>query len=187
MTPQDMALMTTRLQLPAVVDDILAGKTPLSEDMTYSLHELISNMPPDMALLAMSVAGQKILAQSASDSPDIRNFERQSQNVIAGLGAEWMNMTENPDEYAHLDTSDILEYIPEDLEALSDFANTAADYFQDVPTRLLNIFKIQARTQAMIADAFLEEFYSGKEKELAVCASSSKPDIDNNVIPFPAF
>ncbi|MED5422267.1 MAG: hypothetical protein VX740_02390, partial [Pseudomonadota bacterium] len=56
LTDQQAALLMAKLTVPVAVSEILLENRKLEEDECLALHQILSDMEPDTAFLAMSMA-----------------------------------------------------------------------------------------------------------------------------------
>jgi len=183
---QQLATIANELQLPMVFDDIINGRTEMCEDLNYAMHELISNMQPDTALLAMALASLKISERYGDELSSLHVLSLEARQIVDEYGATWLeNMDAEPGSLAD-DTAiqDLLAHVPEDLESLAELAASNAQFLgmrEKGAADLLNIIAIQAGSQALIAEEFLEVLNIEQASTQDVVAAANT----NNVIQFP--
>lgn len=186
LTNKEVATLTNKLQVPAVVGDILNGNDTLTDEVQYALHEVISDLQPDSALLAIAVSAAKIAKIYESASPGMRVLRGECLRIIDDYGALWLKnaRNENMDGDSVLD---ILAHAPEDLEGLAELLELGMVFLKAKDTQaaaLCEILYIQAGAHAMIADEFI-----AVANEAAARADTALPAMPalmaDNVIPFP--
>jgi hypothetical protein len=183
---KDLALLTVKLQIPLLVRDVLMGKGELPDDVHYGIHEALSDMQPDTALLCMAVTIQqmiKVLPQSIKTDAQVLSLE--CSRIISEYGAVWMkNMRHENMDNAYI--LKVLEHIPEDLDVLGDLMEVGLGIHvaeNSAAADIINILKIQAGAHAIIAEEFLDVFMA---QTLNISSGKSLPQAANgNVVGFP--
>jgi hypothetical protein len=188
LSEKDLSLLHTHLVVPIAVGDVVYGKDGLSPDMEYSLHEALSEIDPDSALLAIALSGKHIALQYSKNNPIAGALSIECSKIIDDYGRDWLlNFNRGPlDEDSLIQT---LSHVPEDLESMADlldsFRSTFSDDTQPVAV-LCKILSIQARAHMEIADFILTELenvdkISGIMEHLDVAST----EVKNNIILFP--
>ena len=117
---QQLAKLTNGLQVPAVISDILDGNSDLSDDVHYALHDVISDLGPDEALLCIALAGRKISTLSDSEVQTLPIMRMECDRIIEEYGALWLAHA-NENEIAREEkTLELLDVISEDIEGLNE-------------------------------------------------------------------
>ena len=195
LSPRDLATVTSKLQLPVIISDILSGAQSLSDEARYGLHNLISEMQPDSALLSIALSGKKLSAaySDIGTSMDILSIE--CDKIIEEYAAVWLShaCAEDLDE---TQVFDLLCHLPEDLEYMSDLLTININALQGhcaTGESLCRIMKVQAEAQALIAESFSETLSENImtsdeaiEKEAEIAPFAAQTVMSNNIIPFPS-
>lgn len=177
--PRDLASVATKLQVPIIVSDILNGTEELSDETEYALHEAISELQPDSALLCIAMSGAK-LANTGGKATCMRVLEIECRKIIDEYAMLWLRNAEggSVDEDQAFET---LSGAQEDLEDLSGLLDNCLSIFEHKnpdAAIICNILSIQASAQAVIAEAYFEAIGS----EPVVPPVQTLP---SNVIQFP--
>jgi hypothetical protein len=188
MTEQDLSLLHTHLVVPIAVGDIIYGEQTVEDDVQYGLHEALSEIDPDSALLAIALSAKHIALQKASDMPMAGALSIEASKIIDDYGPEWlMNFRKGPlDEDTLRDT---LKHVPEDLESLAELLEALQASLADETgslSKLCRILSIQARAHMEIADFILSELDAadGESELMADMIPAPVPQADN-IILFP--
>jgi hypothetical protein len=174
-----MAGLAARLQVPLIVGDILAGEGALTDEVHYALHEVISDLQPDSALLAIAISTRKITRVYEKASPGIKLLGSECNRIIDEYGEMWLQNAQNKN-IDQDDIYDVLVHTAEDLEMLSELIELNTSFLRAKDSdayNLCEILSIQAGAHAVIAEEFL-----------SVAQDSYKPPASvmrDNVIPFP--
>ena len=185
---KDLSLLHSHLIVPIAVGDIIYNNMAVEDDMEYGLHEALSEIDPDSALLAIAISAKHIALQFTKDTPVASALSLESSKIIDDYGPEWLaNFNKGPvDEHM---LHNVLRHVPEDLEILADLLDTlqAGLSEQQGPLAILcKVLSIQARAHMEIADFILKEIEGGEGElcGLADIMSAQKPSGDN-IILFP--
>jgi hypothetical protein len=185
LTDKDRALLTTRLQAPLIIEDILSGKSALTDEAHYGLHALLSDFQPDTALLAIAASAEKIAFAYAEASPGMSVLALESKRLLEEYGPLWL-------QNAHGQTidatgiSELLGYTAEDLEGLAELLEINGCFLRGKDPQAAAVFEIlavQASAQAMIAEEFL--LVADQAGEVYGAHSLSASSLNDNVIAFP--
>lgn len=181
---RDMAKLKTRLQVPMVVTDILKGDETLTDDVQYGLHEVISDLQPDSALLAIAISASSIARIYSKASPGMKVLGMECDKIIEDYGSIWLRHAQNesPDQEEILD---ILAQTPEDLEGIAELLEVNACFLKAKDAQaaaLCEILLIQAQAHALIADEFMNVAHNAA---IAMNAMPVPVPTGSNVIPFP--
>ncbi len=158
---QQLARMHAHFIVPVVVSDILSRKRAVEDDEKMALHELLSDMQPDSALLAMALATQHMAFYSRNDVIFSNSLSFHADRIINDYGPFWLMHAENDsrlDEYEQ-ELFEMLSEIPNDFGSLIDVLSVARDSIRDQNNPLAviaDIFCKQAEAQQLIAATFLE-------------------------------
>lgn len=166
MNDQTLALLINRLQVPVVMRDLVAQEGPLSGDMAYTLHEMLSDMRPDTALLAAASGAQMLVGAIRKPSPGDAVLHGLCSRIIEDYAPRWL-MTYGNEAAAQGFLLEIFGRVESDLLALHDLLKTAAALQKDEKiSALLHVLEIQSRAQADVVAEFLNlmecEFMQGE-------------------------
>ncbi len=159
MTSQQMAALMNKLQAPLAVSDILTGRSP--EDCSfYALSELISEMQPDEAMLAVSFSLRMIVKPYLQASPSIQSCDVECQRIIRDYAPIW---AETPlSEMTDSDEAiNLLEDLIDDFSYLSELTDLCIHFLtaKDLcAVELFNLLKAQIDAQIMIAQTLCSHF-----------------------------
>lgn len=185
LSEQNLAKLTNRLQIPAIVQDIMNDEGMLTPDVQYALHEILSDQQPDSALLSIALGARKVAARYQHLGANMAILKMECDRVINDYAELWVRNAESKSLDDNL-VFDTLEQIPEDLEVLAELLEINAGILltqrEDLAT-ILKVFAVQARAQVLIADTFIDLIDNEAEFEQTL----THPPIahNDNVIPFP--
>lgn len=183
-----LALLHTHLVVPLAIGDILYGELLLTDDVQYELHESLSEIDPDSALLAIAV-GAKHIAQNLKDnSPIAAALSIECDKILDDYGPDWLsNYHQGPVDEDQL--YETLSHIPEDLESLADLLDAIAlgiHESDNMMRKLCDILSVQARAHMEIADFILTELsYEDGESFAGSYSAHAVPVKADNIILFP--
>lgn len=186
---KDYALLTNALELPSVVDDILYRdpadlSKELNHDMIYALHDLISDLHPDTALLAMAVSSLKIINFHAKQGLQATMTSLECDRIVGEYGALWLQNAAH--EMMNVqNVIDAVGTVQEDLESLVVHLEPLLEdlaQINDEAADLVGIFIAQARAQALMAEHLVEEL---NLQSLSAHVSKDQSAAQSNVIHFP--
>jgi hypothetical protein len=182
LTNRDIAGLATRLQVPLIVGDIISGKDALTDDAHYALHEIISDLQPDSALLAIALSTCKITGVYKQASPSMKLLHIECQRIINEYGSLWLENAQeqqvSPDE-----AYDVLVHTAEDLESLAELLELNAAFLRSKDEQahtLCEILYIQAGAHAVIAEEFISVVHEALPPKNVISQI-----LNDNVIPFP--
>ncbi len=187
LSSDQLARLHTKLVVPFAVGDLIKSAAAIEPDIQYALHEALSEMDPDTALLAIALSVGHISAQLCPDVPVSCALTVEAEKVLEEYGPDWLAHSDgrNPSREG-IKLFEVLQHVPEDLEALADILDTvmaSLDESNQTIKDLCYILSIQARAHMEIADFVLQE--------LQGCDIQNEPyvrtteDIAENVILFP--
>lgn len=186
---KDSALLTSKLYVPMVVRDILDADGPLADDEQYALHEVISDLQPDSALLCIALAAKQIAAAAAYPSATLKVLEIECERIIDDYAPLWLEHARDQ----HTDSAlvfDTLANIPEDLESLSELLEVNSAFFaghDPKAAELCDILYIQAGAHALIAEEFIGVIDNEADEpvDFGIIAETQKVENTDNIIQFP--
>ncbi|NCO03790.1 MAG: hypothetical protein GW903_06330 [Alphaproteobacteria bacterium] len=159
LTAQQIELLHAKLIVPIAVNDILNYGLEVEPDMQYGLHEALSEIDPDSALLAIALSAQHIAEQSKTVHPIAGGLYAECVQIVADYGPNFIRDLKRG-SLPEADFLDVLMTVPEDLEALADLLDALSAEHEDelAPIVVLsNLLSIQARAHMEIANYILEE------------------------------
>lgn len=175
----ERAQLEARLILPVIVGQMLQGLEPMDQIAEFTIHDMLSRMEPDTALLCIALCAEKIA------------YAHKDILIASVMGVESASLI---DEYAPLwwanatgqklkdqDVHDLLEHLPEDFESLEVLLKTthiSFDRQSDVAPWLCDIFAFQAES----FKAYTENYFESGQLFENHQADNIKED---NVIAFP--
>jgi len=179
-----VARLNARLVVPMAIGDILSYHLDIEEEIQYGLHEALSEVDPDSALLIIALSAGQIARLMAQHMPIAGALAVEAEKIVYEYGPEWLaNDNQGPvDEEALMA---LLKNIPEDLESLADLLDTLQHQMNqpDDPVSVLcDILSIQARAHMEIADYMLKEIENISD-EGDIAESAQFPG--DNIILFP--
>lgn len=194
MRDQDIAKIANRLQVPLIIGDILNGEGLLTDDVTYGLHEILSDDQPDSALLSIALSARALAERYHGHAAIFTMITNECDRIIAEYGMMWLRNA----QAKTLDDNTVFEtlvHIPEDLEAISElleFAKITLEDAGDSAADLCNILTTQACAQSIVAQAFIDSMDMGEADPWEqtnlyedIVIEKSVQTYTNNVIAFP--
>ncbi len=185
---KNLAIMANRLQVPVIISDILDGKGELTDDVQYGLHELISDFQPDTALLSIAMGARKIAVIHKDASASTKVLEAECTRIINEYGSLWLKNAQH-ENIEPEDLIDILIHTAEDLESLAELLDMNECFLRikdnGTAAMLCEVLYVQAKSHAMIAEAFLAAA-DAKLEQTQSDISAAPAVITDNIIQFPA-
>jgi len=181
MTDTALAQLHTRLSTPLAVAAMLHEGKLLEEDAQYALHDALSDVEPDEALLSIALSCRHIAAKFSTRIPVATGLAFESRRTVEEYGPAWLDMKGEGDIAAQALT---LRHVPEDLEALADLLDSlrAGMAYEDGPAAMLcDILSLQARAHMEVAEFVLGEIDREDEETAALDCWA-----EDNVIFFPS-
>ena len=182
----EWASLVNQLQVPVIVSDIMHGQDILTRDTQYALHEAISDLQPDSALLCIAFSGRKIAGTIAQPPASVQVLGMECDRIIDDYAGMWLRNAQGG-SVSQQDAFDVLSTAAEDLECLGELLGQCEVHLRGIDDKavtLCTIMRVQAQAQALVAQAYFEMLEDTEEPDMspviAVQASS------NNVIPFRA-
>lgn len=180
---KDLARLTNTLQVPLIVQDILDGNIALEADIRYGIHEIISEFHPDSALLCLALSARRVAVALQGRYRTMTALKMECDRLIAEYAPLWL------DHAGHRAVNETLLFdtllqIPDDLESLSELLEMDAVILKGAEpdlAALCEIFAIQGRAQALVADAFVDALAQDHVPETKIPGAVAQ----DNVIPFP--
>lgn len=178
LTKEQIEELHTKLVVPIAVSDILTYELEVEPEMQYGLHEALSDIDPDSALLAIALAAQHIAAVSKASYPIANAIYTESAQILNDYGPDFIRDLKRgsvPEE----NFLQVLQTVPEDLEAMADLLDALVGDVEDelAPVAVLaTLLSIQARAHHDIAAFILEE--AGKMTDLSPFSIQDKGPIE---------
>lgn len=153
----DLATLINKLEVPVVIGAALDYKKKLQDDVHYALHDMLSDMQPDTALLSIALGVKTIAVRYSGSNSGTEILAMECDRIIHEYGPLWLENARR----GHIDNAyliSILENIPEDLETLSEMIAlhlTYAAFDSKAVAELCDILQVQADAHAIIAEEFL--------------------------------
>ncbi len=154
--------MMAKLELPVAVKDILDGKDTYNDTVQYAMHDLISDMEPDNALLGMTLSVQDIAKKYSDPQSGIEThfdiLNAQCEQVLNQYGGTWL-LNMRGDDIDADEALNTLRAMPEDMEALAGliaYSKTCIEKKHQDAAAMLGIFQIQLRAQSLVAEHLIE-------------------------------
>lgn len=202
LSDQELAGLHSYFCAPLAVADMLNKQHAPEETDRAALNAIFADLLPDSALLAAALCAQHLAARMQGDTPLAATLNLNASQIVDDYGPYWLRHAKNiaPADQAGL--TDILGYVPEDLEALSDLLAVCADAIEDTDgteAQLCRLLGKQCAHHAFLAQAFLEELDLDEGPDVPACETgAAKQGGDtlpistmttghnqSNVIPFP--
>ena len=143
-------------ELPFAVKDILEKNGQMSADEEYAMHEIICDMQPDSALIAIALCARNLAQHIKSSRGDkLRSF---SAFTIGEYAPAWLSNA-NQEKLSDESYRDLLREVPEDLSMMSSLLTACSSSFHDKNNniaKICNILAIQAASHSDIAIAYLD-------------------------------
>lgn len=187
LSDRDLAFVATELQVPLIVTDILDGRGELSGEDHYGLHDMISDLHPDSALLAIAISARKIARVYQTASPAIQVLVMECDRIIDEYGDLWIQNAQDQ-SINEGDIYNILVHTAEDLEGLAELLELNSDFLEAKDGQaavLCDILSIQAKAQALVAEELIETVATAATKQAPKMPSIPAAIALDNVIPFP--
>lgn len=184
---QQLARLHTKLVVPFAVGEMLHDGQELTPDMHYALHEALSEMDPDTALLAIALSAAHVAAQLCPQVPVSCALNAEAAKIVEEYGADWLSHADGqaPSREGR-DLLSLLEHIPEDLEALADILDASrAELEESDPVNQIGfILSAQARAHKDIAEYVLAEL---EGQDIQTAPYDRAAATGQNIIVFPGY
>lgn len=159
MKQKDIAKVISKLEVPMVVSDLLQGAEPFTDDAEFALHEALSDMQPDSALLCIALSASKIAGVRGMDqSPAIKVLDIECRKIVEEYAGLWLKNAESGNVKEE-EVYETLSRTAEDLEDMACFLEDCVGFLErtngDAAT-ICNIMSVQARAQAIVAEAYFD-------------------------------
>ncbi len=189
---KDFASMASKLQIPHVVSDIFTGDSALTDEVEFGIHEEISDMQPDSALLAIALSADIVTSYYNKASPSMQVLSIECKRVLEEYAPLWIrNALGNAVD--ERDILDLLESLAEDLQSLEELLELNSAFLKakdPVAAKLFRILEIQAEAQSLIAEEFLNmaklEDRKAQTQDVSIPTAVASQALSNdNIIAFP--
>lgn len=164
---QQFDQMRQQLIVPLAVSDILQHELNVEPDMQYGLHMALSEIDPDSALLAIAMCASDLAIKTKNRAAIACALEKEANDILQDYGPKWLHHNLNAPISSHL-YQEILDTVPEDLEALADLMDALRSDLDEKDTpmaMLLKLLTVQARAHMEIADFVLAEIAYEKQSD----------------------
>lgn len=175
-----IAKIASKLEVPVIVTDLLQGAEPFTDDAEYAVHEAISDMQPDSALLTIALSASKIAGvRGLGVSSAVQVLDLECRKIIEEYASLWLKNAESggvKEDEAY----DALTHTAEDLEYVACLLEDCMAFLERTngdAAILCNIMSVQARAQAIVAEAYFEAMEEQVHMEPVIAVS--------NVVQFP--
>ncbi len=187
----DFSRLQAYLVVPMIVGDIMAGTEALDEEARYGLHDALSEIDPDSALLAIALSAQHVAAKFIGSIPLAVAIKYEAEKMLQEYGPEWLsNYHGGPVDESML--FEMLQTLPEDLEGLADLLDAMSSSIRhdSIAQDVCAILSIQARAHMEVAEYIIGEletslFDEGDAAADTVAATQTHTYGGDNVILFP--
>lgn len=175
---QQLALLKNKLQLPLIARDyLLADETPNAESR-YALHEMMSNLQPQDALLCAAFILKEISSFGEKQNPAEILLHRECDQIIACYA--------NKDDFN--ETNVTLHVFANDMERfaeLIDLCQLSYDIMNEKASDLLEIISTQIHAHITIVDTVLDMMDGAQHKKMLKSAPIISGYKADNVVMFP--
>lgn len=187
LSSEQLARLHTKLVVPFAIGDLIKSSADIQPDIQYALHEALSEMDPDTALLAIATSTGHIAAQLCPDVPVACALTIEAEKVLNEYGSDWLAHADGrtPSREGE-ELFEALQHVPEDLEALADILDTLMGLLDDSNQTIKDvcyILSVQARAHMEIADFVIQEL-QGQDIQTEPYVRTTE-DIAENIILFP--
>lgn len=188
MNNQTLAALINKLQAPLVVSDILTGKDA-SEESSYALTQMISEMQPDTAILAIALSMRKIVQPYLQASPSMQMTEIECVRLTEDYAWQWAHAPLDA-EMPYEEALETLEKAAEDLEYIEELLELNINYLnaKDIGgAALCRLLKTQAEAQRHICEIFCGKLETDAEEDSKGLTSTLRETaaIEDNILLFP--
>lgn len=193
---KDLATLITKLEVPMVVGAAIENGGEMQDDIHYALHDLLADMQPDTALLAIALSAKTIAKAYCGTGSGAEIVTMECDRIINEYGPLWLeNARRGKINNNYL--IGILENIPEDLECMDELIDinlSYAAYDNPAVAEICDILQIQAGAHAIIAEEFLSvmEMAAHQDKKCRPAvpqnlsaANTTAATSSDNVVMFP--
>ncbi|MCB1681829.1 MAG: hypothetical protein KDI65_07845 [Alphaproteobacteria bacterium] len=188
------ALFRAEYLLPTIIKGVLTQHIPLNAEAEHSIHTVISELEPDMALLCCANIAKEIYAYEKSRELDLAFLGNLSEKIVKEFRPVCALAQTNPDA-RNAKLKALLPRLAERMEKMMDnleLTKVALEIYDANAAEILGILLIQLHGQFLIVDQLIELrsetlFYEDIEAEedmFPALAGMTVRD-DSNIIPFP--
>lgn len=175
---KDLATLITQLEVPMVVGAAIKNDAEMQDDIHYALHDLLADMQPDTALLAIALSAKTIAKAYCGTGSGAEIVTMECDRIIEEYGPLWLENSRRGNINNDYLIS-ILENIPEDLECMDELIDMNLSYASfDNPAvaEICEILQIQAGAHAIIAEEFLSVMEMAAHQN-----KKCRPDVPQNL------
>ncbi len=181
LSTKELASLYTSLEAPIVVADMLDRGTPLSDDESFALTIMFSEMTAERAVISLACCMQMIASRFDTDAGLTASLKIQSDFILDDYAPLWLK--QEAKGAAGKDMAQWSVYMQEDLEATCDLLMICADIFGPSSVAAAEICTILQDQAAAHAEALDHAVF---EADL-IAENDQVPEVayTNNVIQFP--
>jgi hypothetical protein len=176
----ERAKLHAKFIVPIVIDAMLRGDEALDDVAEYSIHEILSELAPDTALLCIALCAQH-LAAGANNLLIAHALHAEADMIVNEYGPHWLAHEAGARALRDRELRELLSFVPEDLEALGDLLEgleAELDESRAIAAILCDILKTQARSHMEAAESELAAIDDARP-------GGGRAGAGGNVIPFP--
>lgn len=118
LSDKQLAKLCVKLEVPIVFRHALEDKRRLDDNEIYAIHEALSDMQPDTALLSMALSAEQIFFALPPDMPEAVDLVMETDRIVSFYGGLWLARTEQEDTVPEAFVLEALSRMPEDLRRL---------------------------------------------------------------------
>lgn len=180
---QELITLALKLEAPQVIGNVLDGNEKLDDAGHYALHDMISNLQPDSALIAIAFGTKRVASVYKEASPSMKILDMEASRIIRDYGSLWLDNAQGHD----LNEDDLLETLEgsvEDLENIAELLEFNASFLKakdEAAYIVCDILITQARAHALVAEAYFDAVKEAQKNDFA-----QEPAFTDNVIAFPS-
>jgi hypothetical protein len=185
LSTKELASLYTSLEAPVAVADLLDRGTPLSDDESFALTIMFSEMTAQRAVISLACCMQVIASRFDADPGLTASLKLQSDFILDDYAPLWLQ--QNAKGTKGKDMAEWSVYMQEDLEATCDLLMICADIFGTSSVAAAEICTILQDQAAAHAEALDHATFEADLLAEAAQQPAENPAAayTNNVIQFP--
>ena len=177
---QDLARVKNNLQMPLIVRDLMITGLSPENDAIYALHDIMSNMQPDDALLCAAFTIEEIANAEGIISTEISFLQTECARIIERY-TKTSGRTGNQKDKMHTLVEDI-----EDFLDITSLCNMSFEITNQKAANLLDIIMTQLQAHLVIADEVVSMLEAQEEKGIFIPPAHAISGMEAaNIIMFP--